>query len=126
VWSGDVVRRDADGFLYFIGRRDETIKTSGYRVSPTEIEDVLYASGLVGEAAAVGVPHPLLGQAIVAVVAPPRGKNVDVDAVEAVLRRELPAFMVPQAVEVRPMLPRNANGKIDRADLARTLAQATA
>ena len=57
VWSGDIVRRDADGFLYFIGRRDELIKTSGYRVSPTEVEEEAYATGLVGDAVAIGVPH---------------------------------------------------------------------
>ena len=53
VWSGDTVRMDEDGFLYFIGRKDEMIKTSGYRVSPTEVEEVVYASGLVGDAVAV-------------------------------------------------------------------------
>ena len=58
VFSGDTVRTDEDGFLYFIGRRDEMIKTSGYRVSPTEVEEVLYGTQLVGEAAAFGVPHP--------------------------------------------------------------------
>ena len=58
VFSGDIVRRDRDGFLYFIGRRDEMIKTSGYRVSPTEVEEVLYGTQLIGEAAAFGVPDP--------------------------------------------------------------------
>jgi acyl-CoA ligase (AMP-forming) (exosortase A-associated) len=124
VWSGDLVRRDADGFLYFLGRRDDMIKTSGYRVSPTEIEDVLYASGLVGEAAAIGVPHAVLGQAIVAVVAPVAGGTVDVAAVEGLLKRELPLYMVPSLIEVRSSLPRNPNGKIDRAGLARELAPA--
>ena len=57
VWSGDTVRRDEDGFLYFVGRKDEMIKTSGYRVSPTEVEEVVYASGTVSEAVAIGVPH---------------------------------------------------------------------
>jgi acyl-coenzyme A synthetase/AMP-(fatty) acid ligase len=55
VYSGDTVRKDAEGFLYFIGRRDEMMKTSGYRVSPTEVEEVLYATQLVGECAAFGV-----------------------------------------------------------------------
>ena len=73
VFSGDTVRMDAEGFLYFIGRRDEMIKTSGYRVSPTEIEEVLYATNLVGEAAAFGVPHPTLGQAIVVIATPKDG-----------------------------------------------------
>ena len=71
VWSGDTVRMDKDGFLYFIGRKDEMIKTSGYRVSPTEVEEVAYASGMVGDAVAVGAPHPDLGQAIVLVVSEP-------------------------------------------------------
>jgi acyl-CoA ligase (AMP-forming) (exosortase A-associated) len=61
VFSGDTVRRDAEGFLYFVGRRDEMIKTSGYRVSPTEVEEVLYATGLVGECAVFGVAHDVLG-----------------------------------------------------------------
>src|SRR6266850_403624 len=70
VWSGDTVKMDADGYLYFIGRRDEMIKTSGYRVSPSEIEEVVFATGLVADAAAVGVPHPALGQAIALIAAP--------------------------------------------------------
>ena len=72
VWSGDTVRMDEEGFLYFISRRDEMIKTSGYRVSPTEVEEVVYATGCVGEAAALGIPHPVLGQAIVVVATAPR------------------------------------------------------
>jgi long-subunit acyl-CoA synthetase (AMP-forming) len=64
VWSGDTVKKDKDGFLYFIGRKDEMIKTSGYRVSPTEVEEVVYGSGLVAGAAALGLPHATLGQAI--------------------------------------------------------------
>ena len=67
VWSGDTVKMDEDGYLYFIGRRDEMIKTSGYRVSPTEVEEVAYATNLVTEAAAIGVSHPVLGQAVVLV-----------------------------------------------------------
>ena len=64
VFSGDTVRRDEEGYLYFIGRRDEMMKTSGYRVSPTEVEEILYATGLVGECIAFGVPNPALGQAV--------------------------------------------------------------
>ncbi|MFQ5467239.1 MAG: acyl-CoA ligase (AMP-forming), exosortase A system-associated, partial [Kiloniellaceae bacterium] len=58
VWSGDIVYKDEEGFFYFVGRRDEMIKSSGYRISPSEVEDVFYGSGLVSEAAALGVPHP--------------------------------------------------------------------
>ena len=71
LMSGDLFRRDEEGFLYFVGRRDQMIKTSGYRVSPTEVEEVAYASGMVGDAVAVAAPHPDLGQAIVLVVSEP-------------------------------------------------------
>ena len=74
VFSGDTVRRDGEGFLYFVGRRDEMIKTSGYRVSPTEVEEVLYATGRIGECAAFGVEHARLGQAI-QVIATPAGET---------------------------------------------------
>lgn len=115
VFSGDTVRMDAEGFLYFIGRRDEMIKTSGYRVSPTEIEEVLYATQLVGEAAAFGVPHPVLGQAIVVVATPKDGKDTDETAILAECRNHLPPFMIPATVQMRSgPLPRNPNGKIDR------------
>lgn len=120
VFSGDTVRRDAQGYLYFIGRRDEMIKTSGYRVSPTEVEEVLYASRLVGECAAFGVDHPTLGQAIEAVATAPQDSGgVDADALAAYCRVHLPVYMLPQRVhEVAGPLPRNPNGKIDRKSLA--------
>jgi acyl-CoA ligase (AMP-forming) (exosortase A-associated) len=119
VFSGDTVRADEEGFLYFVGRRDEMIKTSGYRVSPTEVEEVLYGTQLVGESAAFGVQHPVLGQAIVVVATPGDGRTLDSDAVLAACRDRLPAFMVPAKVDVRPgPLPRNPNGKIDRKALA--------
>ncbi|KIF81550.1 acyl-CoA ligase (AMP-forming), exosortase A system-associated [Noviherbaspirillum autotrophicum] len=118
VWSGDTVRMDAEGFLYFIGRRDEMIKVSGYRVSPTEIEEVLHATGRVTEAAVFGVPHPNLGQAIVAVVVPVPGKGVTSAILTQECRARLPAYMVPSHVAFSPQaLPRNANGKIDRSAL---------
>jgi acyl-coenzyme A synthetase/AMP-(fatty) acid ligase len=118
VWSGDQVRRDADGYLYFIGRRDEQIKTSGYRVSPTEVEEVVYGSGLVAEAAAIGVPHGTLGQAIL-VVATAAAHHADLASrVIAHCRDTLPSFMVPQQVLFEAELPRNPNGKIDRKLLA--------
>lgn len=120
VYSGDTVRRDAEGFLYFIGRRDEMMKTSGYRVSPTEVEEVLYSTRLVGECAAFGVDHPALGQAIQVVVTPSEGaEDVDVPALLAECRQRMPAYMVPHGVDVvAGPLPRNPNGKIDRKQLA--------
>jgi len=120
VFSGDNVRRDAEGFLYFIGRRDEMMKTSGYRVSPTEVEEVLYATKRVGECVAFGVDHPSWGQAIqVIATAAPGSDTLDVAALLADCRQRMPAYMVPVGIEVLSgPLPRNPNGKIDRKLLA--------
>jgi acyl-CoA synthetase (AMP-forming)/AMP-acid ligase II len=91
------------------------IKTSGYRVSPTEIEEVLYRSGLVAEAAAFGVGHPVLGQAVVVVAQPAPGLAPDAAALIQACRDALPAYMVPARVDWQAEpLPRNGNGKIDR------------
>ena len=120
VYSGDSVRRDAEGFLYFVGRRDEMIKTSGYRVSPTEVEEMVYATRMVAECAAFGVDHPALGQAIqlIAVAVPGVGE-LDVGLLLDRCRQQVPAYMLPQGVEViAGPLPRNPNGKIDRKLLA--------
>ncbi len=116
VFSGDTVRRDAEGFLYFIGRRDEMIKTSGYRVSPTEVEEILYATRLVGECVAFGVDHDTLGQAIQVIATPPNGSEVlDLAALQVACRAQMPAYMVPAGIEsAAGPLPRNPNGKIDR------------
>ena len=121
VFSGDLVRRDEEGFLYFVGRKDEMIKTSGYRVSPTEIEEVAYSTGLVGDAVALGVDDERLGQHIVLAVSPANG-HVDADELLTVLRRELPRYMVPKHVVVRPSLPRSPNNKFDRNLLRQELA----
>lgn len=115
VFSGDTVRMDEEGFLYFVGRRDEMIKTSGYRVSPTEVEEALYGTGRVGEVAAFGVPHPVLGHAIVVVATPKDSAALAGSELIATCRSTLPAYMVPAVVDVRSgPLPRNPNGKIDR------------
>jgi len=117
VWSGDTVRRDKDGLLFFVGRDDAMIKTAGNRVSPTEVEDVAVASGLILEAVAFGVPDPRLGAAIVLIV---RGKGgvADEDGLAGYLRQNLPNFMQPQIVEWRDELPRGPNGKLDRVAIA--------
>lgn len=116
VFSGDNVRQDAEGFLYFIGRRDEMIKTSGYRVSPTEVEEILYATQLVGECVAFGVDHATLGQTIQVIATPPAGADaLDAAALLAQCKARMPAYMIPAGVEAQAgPLPRNPNGKIDR------------
>ncbi len=121
VWSGDTVKMDEDGYLYFVGRTDEMIKTSGYRVSPSEIEEVIFATGLVADAAAVGVPHPTLGQAIVVVAATAPGIAEDTTKLLNECKKQLPAFMVPAKIEYRDTLPRNPNGKYDRPRIATEL-----
>jgi acyl-CoA ligase (AMP-forming) (exosortase A-associated) len=119
VWSGDTVRRDADGYLYFIGRSDDLIKVSGYRISPTELEEAVYALGTVDEAVAFGVPHPELGQAIVLLASASGADAPTPESLRKACQRRLPAYMVPAWVEVRSAaFPRNPNGKIDRKSLA--------
>lgn len=124
VWSGDIVVRDEDGFLYFVGRKDDMIKTSGYRVSPTEVEEVVYDTGLVRDAVAVGVDDPRLGQRIVLVVSPAGSADLDPAGLLAEMRRRLPLYMVPKEVVVRAEIPRSPNGKFDRNLLRRELALA--
>jgi len=118
VWSGDRVRRDAEGLLYFAGRRDAMIKSAGNRISPQEIEDAALASGLVAEAVALGVPDDRLGQAVHLIV---RGSGDD-EGLKAALKRDLPNFMQPQAIRWVEAMPVNPNGKIDRTALQAELA----
>jgi acyl-CoA ligase (AMP-forming) (exosortase A-associated) len=112
VWSGDTVRRDEEGFLYFVGRTDDLIKVSGYRISPTEVEEMVYATGLVEEAVAFGVPHPELGQSVVLLAV---AHDTSVAALLKECPRRMPAYMVPAHIALRSdAFPRNPNGKIDR------------
>ena len=118
VWSGDRVRSDAHGLLSFVGREDMMIKTSGNRVSPTEIEEAAMASGAVAEAAAFGVPDDRLGEAIALVV---RGERAREAELRRHLKSELPNFMQPGAILWRDQLPRSPNGKLDREQLRKEL-----
>ena len=115
VWSGDTVRRDAQGLHYFVGRDDEMIKCSGNRISPTEIEEAAVASGVVAEAVAFGVADERLGQAII-LVARPIGDDADA-VLTRWFRAEQPGFMMPKQVIWRDAMPRNANGKLDRTNI---------
>jgi len=121
VYSGDIVRLDDDEFLYFVGRNDDMIKTSGYRVSPAEVEEAAFDSGLVKEAAAFGLPHEKLGQEIVLAVVPARPDAFEPEHLRAHCVGTLPGYMVPGRVAVRAGLPRSPNGKVDRTALAAEL-----
>jgi acyl-CoA ligase (AMP-forming) (exosortase A-associated) len=120
VWSGDTVVSDEAGYLYFVGRTDEMIKTSGYRVSPTEVEEAAYATGLVRDVVALGVEDAVLGQRIT-LVATAANEGVEGDDVLAEIRRRLPLYMVPSSIELRDEIPRSPNGKFDRATLREQL-----
>jgi acyl-CoA ligase (AMP-forming) (exosortase A-associated) len=117
VWSGDQVTSDEEGYLYFIGRLDEMIKTSGYRVSPSEIEETLYDSGLAEEVAAIGIPHSVLGQAILLVLKCSSNRQIDKKSVMEFCQKELPNYMVPKQIIIKDNLPKNKNGKINRRSL---------
>ncbi len=122
VWSGDRVKRDADGLLYFVGRRDAMIKSAGNRISPQEIEEAALASGLVAEAVALGIPDPRLGHAIHLIV---RAVSNISDAEEELPRKllkSLPNFMQPKVIHWRTAMPISPNGKIDRTGLYQELA----
>lgn len=117
VWSGDRVRRDADGFLYFVGRRDAMIKSAGNRISPQEIEEAALATGLVAEAVALGLPDERLGQAVHLVVRAAPGSSDAEAELPRKLMQELPNFMQPKHIHWRATLPIGPNGKIDRTAL---------
>ncbi len=122
VWSGDRVRRDGDGLLYFVGRRDAMIKSAGNRISPQEIEDAALATGLVAEAVALGVPDERLGHAIHLIVRAVSGNANAVEDLPRALLQELPNFMQPQHIHWREAMPVSPNGKVDRAGLQAELA----
>jgi acyl-CoA synthetase (AMP-forming)/AMP-acid ligase II len=113
--TGDLFRTDADGFLYFVGRKDDIIKTRGEKVSPKEVENVLYELAGIREACVIGVPDPILGQALKAIVAADEGLT-EADIIRH-CRSRLEDFMVPAKVEFRGQLPKSENGKIARKEL---------
>ena len=116
--TGDLFRADEDGFLYFVGRKDDIIKSRGEKVSPKEVEQVLYALPGVREAAVVGVPDPILGMAIKAVVAVEPNAGLAREDVIRHCAKHLEDFMTPKLVEFREALPKSENGKIDRREVA--------
>ena len=126
VWSGDLVRMDADGYLWFEGRDDEQIKCSGHRLSPTEVEEAVHASGLVTDVVAFGVPDEDLGQ-VVHVAVSSRGGPLDEEALAAHCRRALPSYMVPRRIHAFVGdLPRTGSGKLDRPAVVRACTTSSA
>jgi acyl-coenzyme A synthetase/AMP-(fatty) acid ligase len=123
VYSGDTVRRDEEGFLYFIGREDAMIKSQGYRLSPEEVENLLIGSGLVHEACAFGVEDPEVGQLVMAVVSLRDGehKGAVEDIREHVIKNG-PPYMVPKEIFVLDELPKTGSGKIDRKGISNAYA----
>ncbi len=116
-YSGDLFRMDGEGYLYFVGRKDDIIKSRGEKVAPKEIENVLYDLVGVTEAAVVGVPDPILGEAIKAFVVT-KGVKLSKKDILRHCRDHLEDFMVPQIVEFRDALPKTESGKIKKTGLA--------
>ncbi|MHC4251293.1 MAG: class I adenylate-forming enzyme family protein [Planctomycetota bacterium] len=110
--TGDLFMKDSEGFLYFVARKDDIIKSRGEKVSPREVEGVIYELPAVREAAVVGVPDAVLGQAIKAVIVTAEGRSLEAREVMAHCARRLENFMVPKHVEFRAELPKTATGKI--------------
>ena len=114
--SGDLFRQDADGDLYFVARSDEIIKSRGEKVSPAEVESAIYSLPTVQEAVVVGIPDPLLGEAVCAFVVPRQGDepSLSVQQIKRVCSERLENYMVPKHVLLVSELPRTENGKLSR------------
>src|SRR5216684_8434940 len=117
LYTGDVFKMDDEGYLYFVGRKDDIIKSRGEKVSSKEIEDVLYSLDGVAEAAVVGVPDPVLGQAIKAVITLREGARLTELDLLRHCAQHLEDFMMPKFVEFRDSLPKTSSGKISKREL---------
>lgn len=115
--TGDLCRMDADGYLYFVARMDDIIKSRGEKVAPKEVEDAIYELPGVREVAVVGVPDPILGQAVKAFVVVSDERALDAAAIVAHCRARLEPVMVPKIVELRDSLPKTDSGKIKKTGL---------
>jgi len=117
-YSGDLVRIDEDGFLYFVGRNDAMIKSSGYRISPSDVEEALMATGHFAQAAVIGIPDPTIGKRVHAIVVAKAEGELDTRAILKQLGQDLPNYMVPRQIEVLDALPKTPNGKVNVKQLA--------
>jgi acyl-CoA ligase (AMP-forming) (exosortase A-associated) len=118
-YSGDYVTMDEDGYLYFVGRRDTMIKSSGFRISPTEVEEVLFRSGLLKGAAVIGIPDEVLGHVIKAFVVARDGGPIDAEKLREFCAANMPRHMVPKTIQVLDDLPKTTSGKVDYPALRR-------
>lgn len=118
-YSGDLVKKDEEGYLYYVGRRDTMIKCSGHRISPTEVEEVLFQSGQVRQAAVIGVPDDVMGQAVKAFVVARDGAEVEVTRLLAYCGERVPRYMIPRRIDVLDELPKTTSGKVDYPALRR-------
>ncbi|MBN1125263.1 MAG: AMP-binding protein [Sedimentisphaerales bacterium] len=118
LYSGDYFQEDERGFLYFLGRKDDMIKSKGERISPREIEEVLCKMNGITEAAVIGIPDPILGQAIKAFIVLQASTPLDEKDILQYCAKNLESFMVPQHIVLCKSLPRTPNGKIDKKQLA--------
>jgi long-chain acyl-CoA synthetase len=118
LYTGDFFKMDEEGYLYFVGRKDDIIKTRGEKVSPREVEDVLYSLDGVAEAAVIGVPDPVLGHAIKAIVTLREGARLTEQDVRRHCAGHLEDFALPKAIEFRDALPKTASGKISKLELS--------
>jgi long-chain acyl-CoA synthetase len=117
LYAGDLFRMDAEGYLYWVGRKDDIIKSRGEKVSPKEIENALYSLGGIAMAAVVGIPDKVLGQAIKAVITLKEGAHLTEKEILRYCAQHLEEFMVPKLVEFRTSMPRTSTGKIYKKEL---------
>ena len=120
LYSGDLFRTDAQGWLYFVARRDDIIKSRGEKVSPREVENAIHSLPGVFEVAVIGVDDPVLGQAIKAFVTPAPGAQLTEKEVIRHCMTRLESFMVPKSVEFVDALPKTDTGKIRKTGLGKT------
>jgi acyl-CoA synthetase (AMP-forming)/AMP-acid ligase II len=118
-YSGDLVKLDEEGYIYFVGRRDTMIKSSGFRISPTEVEEVIFRCGQVVGAAVIGIPDEVLGQHIKAFVVRKSDSDISPEAILTFCAEHLPRYMVPQELDLLNELPKTPSGKVDYPALRR-------
>ena len=126
LYTGDMARRDADGYYTIVDRKRDIIKTSGFLVFPAEVEEVIRAFPGVAEAAVIGVPDAERGELVKALVVPRDGVKLDVAALEAHCRLHLGKHKRPRQIEVVAELPKNFLGKVLRRKLREAVPRCTA